>query len=213
MHYQVGSKHNGTKVVFCYTLQGINGHHFFVRHCSCVTKALSLPLHFSELIPKYRSKSSLNLFLGLSVFFDAVEPQNLHKFAIFFLWASASAISTPRFVGVNQSNMGAIINSTSQIKIPPCTFLIDRAQQQKHVKSQVKDLTISTFFLQMLEKSTSAFNLTTKWKTYLTLGSNFMHCPTLQLTFPTVQPALPPPSLTKAKNVPLLSISNRILAR
>ena len=109
--------------------------------------------------------------------------------------------------------MGAIINSTSQIKIPPCTFLIDRAQQQKHVKSQVKDLKISTLFLQMLEKSTSAFNPTTKWKTYLTLGSNFMHCPTLQLTFPTVQPALPPLSLTKAKNVPLLSISNRILGR
>ena len=215
MHNQVGSKHNWTnKVVFCYTLQEINGHHFFDRHCSCVTKALSLPLHFSELIPKYRSKSSLNLFLGLSVFFDAVEPQNLHKFAIFFLWASASSQHPPsQRLGVNQSNMGAIINSTSQIKIPPYTFLIDCAQQQKHVKSQVKDLKISTFFLQMLEKSTSAFNLTTKWKTYLTLGSNFMHCPTLQLTFPTVQPALPPPSLKKAKNVPSLSISNRILGR
>ena len=76
-------------------------------------------------------------------------------------------------LGVNQSNVGAIINSTSQIKIPPCTFLIDRAQQQKHVKVQVKDLKIATSFLQMLEKSTSAFNLTTKWKTYLTLGPKF----------------------------------------
>ena len=56
----------------------------------------SIPLHFSELIRKYRSKSSLNLFLGFLVFFDVEEPHNIHNFANFFLWASASAISTPR---------------------------------------------------------------------------------------------------------------------
>ena len=164
-------------------------------------------------MPQSRSKSSLNLFLGLLVFSDAVEPQNIHKFAIFFSCGHQHPPYASQRLGVNQSNMGAIINSTSQIKIPPCTFLIDRAQQQKHVEVQVKDLKIATFFLQMLEKSTSAFNLTTKWKTYLTLGPNFMHCPTLQLTFPTVQPALPPPSLKKAKSVPFLSISSRVAGR
>ena len=101
----------------------------------------------------------------------------------------------------NLPYQGLIINSRRKSKYPPCTFLIDRAQQQKHVKVQVKHLKIATFFLQMLEKFTSAFNLTTKWKTYLTLGPNFMRCPTLQLTFPIVQPTLPPPSLKKATNV------------
>ena len=85
-------------------------------------------------IPKYRSKSSLNLFLGL-----LVEQQNLHKFADFFLGA-------PQRLGVNQSNMTTIINSTSRIKIyTPLHILIDRAQLQKHVKVQVNDLKIATF--------------------------------------------------------------------
>ena len=101
-----------------------------------------------------------------------------HKIYIILLFFSCGHQHPPsQRLGVNQSNIGRrYFKSTSQIKIPPCTFLIDHAQrqQQKHVKVQVKDLKIATFFLQMLEKSTSTFNLTTKWKTYLTLGPNFM---------------------------------------
>ena len=122
----------------------------------------SIPLHFSELIPKYRTKSSLNLFLGLLVFFDVAE----HKiYIILLIFSCGRQHPLSQRLGVNQSNMAVIIKSTSQIKIPPCTFLIDRAQQQKHRKVQVKDLKIATFFLQMLEKSTSTFNLTTKCST------------------------------------------------
>lgn len=68
--------------------------------------------------------------------------------------------------------MAAIINGASQIKITNCTFLKDRAQHSKHVKVQVIELKIATFFL-MLEKCLYSSDVPD-------FGTNFMGCPTLQ---------------------------------
>ena len=136
MHNQVESKHNGTKVVFCYTLQGINGHHFFDRHCSCVTKALSLPLHFSGIDTKISFKIILEfIFRPFSLFRRCRATKSTQVCQFFFLWASASAISTPRFVGVNQSNMH-IANQNTPLYIfnRSCTTAKTREKSSKRLE-------------------------------------------------------------------------------
>lgn len=77
-------------------------------------------------------------------------PQDTAVTAI--LWVSASVISMPRNTSITAVNMAAVTNNTSQIKIPPCTFFIDRAQQQKHVKSQEYGVKINDIFFVTIAK-------------------------------------------------------------
>ena len=60
---------------------------------------------------------------------------------------SKSCFSSRSVLSTHQFKMAAITSSTLQIKLPPCTFLLDRAQQQTHVEWQENGLKISDIFL------------------------------------------------------------------